>query len=343
VKARIISRGELPPAGSVLANDVRGADGRIALGKGKTLVEEDVRRLSELPWSELHVLVIESGDLHEEEAGRLLAAAVAGEGVEPRPMSGGTFPLAARHRGLLELDAARLARVNGIEDLVVFALPHGYVASEGELIGRVKVVPFVTREERVASAAEIAAGGLLRVRRFGPLRVAALLDEAVDESLLARARRALEEKLAFFGSDLVSMQSIRGGAEGLSAALREALSSGAQLVLIAGGQPMDPLDRALVALERAGARMERQGVPAHPGTLLWLAYAGEVPILGAPSCGLFSKPTALDLLLPRLFTGDRLTRSQLGELGAGGLLTPEMAWRLPPYRAGGPRGVLDAQ
>src|SRR5205807_1916377 len=96
--------------------------------------------------------------------------------------------------------------------------------------------------------------------------------------------------------------------------------------------PMDPLDPALRALQAAGARMESHGVPAHPGTLLWLAYLSETPVVGAPSCGLFAKATALDLILPRLFTGERVTRAHLAALGAGGLLTREMSWRFPPYR-----------
>jgi hypothetical protein len=78
----------------------------------------------------------------------------------------------------------------------------------------------------------------------------------------------------------------------------------------------------------------------HPGTLLWLAYIGEVPVIGAPGCGLFSRPTAFDLLLPRLLAGERLSRAQLAELGGGGLLTREMAFRYPPYKAKGARGEL---
>ena len=131
--------------------------------------------------------------------------------------------------------------------------------------------------------------------------------------------------------------------DAVAAALRGALRSGAELVLLAGGNPMDPLDSALVALERAGGKIEKLGIPAQPGTLLWLAYAGTIPVIGAPSCGLFAKPTALDLLLPPLLTGERLSRAAVAALGAGGLITPELAWRLSPYRAKSPRGQLDPE
>jgi hypothetical protein len=333
MKARLLARGEPVAPGLVLAQEVRGADGRVALAKGRILSQAEARSVSAMPWSELHAVEMETGDVHEDEAGRRLAAAAAGEGVEVQPMSQGAWPLVARQRGLLELDEARLAQLNAIDDLVVYALPHHYIALEGELLGRAKIVPFVTREENLARAEAIAAGGLLRVKRFLPARTALVLQETIDEGALLRARRAIEEKLRFFGSELISV-----GRD-----LPMALSAGAQLVLIAGSRPMDPLDPALRALEGAGARLEKSGVPAHPGTLLWLAYLGEVPIIGAPSCGLFSKATALDLVLPRLLAGERLSREQLAGMGAGGLLTREMAFRFPPYRPTAGRGVLDGE
>jgi hypothetical protein len=335
--------GQSPDTGAVLAQNVPAADGCISLEKGRVLGADDVRRLAELSWTELHVIGMEPGDVHEEEAGRRLATAIAGEGVAVEPASAGAFPLVARHRGVLDFDPALLARLNEVDDLAVYARPPGSVAREGERIGGAKIVPFVTREERLAAAEGIAAGGLLRVRRFLPVRVAVLVEDTVEERVLSRARRALEEKLAFFGSELSTIERVRMATEAVAASLRGALRSGAELVLLAGGNPMDPLDSALLALDRVGAKMEKHGIPAQPGTLLWLAYAGTVPIIGAPSCGLFAKATALDLLLPPLLTGERLSRGAVAALGAGGLIAPEVAWRLSPYRAGSPRGQLDPE
>lgn len=343
MKVLRLQRGQLPEPGAVLAQNVLDGEGRVALDKGRVLGAEDAHRLAQLPWSELHVIAIEPGDIHEEEAGRRLATLLAGEGVSVDAASSGAHPLVARHRGVVELDAFRLARLNEIEDLAVYTRPGGYVAREGERIGGVKIIPFVTRRERLEAAERVAAGSTFRVRRFVPMRVAVLVEDAVEDRVLSRARRALDEKLAFFGSDPATVQRVRLATDAIGDALRKALDGSAQLIVIAGGNPMDPLDPALLALERVGARMEKHGIPAQPGTLLWLAYAGAVPIVGAPSCGLFAKATALDLLLPPLLTGERLSRAAVAELGAGGLITPEAAWRLAPYRGGTARGQLDPE
>jgi hypothetical protein len=343
MKVLRLQRGQLPEPGAVLAQNVLDGEGRVAFDKGRVLAAEDAHRLAELPWSELHVIAVEPGDIHEEEAGRRLATLLAGEGVSVDAPSSGAYPLVARHRGVVELDAFRLARLNEIEDLAVYTRPGGYVAREGERIGGVKIIPFVTRRERLEAAERVAAGSTFRVRRFVPMRVAVLVEDAVEDRVLSRARRALDEKLAFFGSDPVTVQRVRLATDAIADVLRKALDGSAQLIVIAGGNPMDPLDPALLALERVGARMEKHGIPAQPGTLLWLAYAGAVPIVGAPSCGLFTKATALDLLLPPLLTGERLSRAAVAELGAGGLISPEAAWRLAPYRGGTARGQLDPE
>jgi len=90
-----------------------------------------------------------------------------------------------------------------------------------------------------------------------------------------------------------------------------------------------------------GARMERHGAPAHPGSLLFLARWQDLPVLGMPTCGMFSQATTFDLVLPRLLAGEAIANAEIAALGHGGLLSREMAYRFPPYRAGAARGELE--
>lgn len=120
-----------------------------------------------------------------------------------------------------------------------------------------------------------------------------------------------------------------------------ALAAGAGVVLVAGTTAMDPLDPAFDAVQLLHGRLERVGVPAHPGSLLWLARIGDVPVIGMPSCGLFSRATVFDLVLPRLLAGLPVDSAWLATLGHGGLLTRDVAARFPPYRPRQERGAVD--
>lgn len=335
MKTRRISRGEKLAAGMVLTRDTG------AFRKGRILAAADLASVESAAWTELDVLQLEAGDVHEDPAGRRLAAAVAGEGVAPGEMDGGSFPLVAQRRGLVEFDAGRLARINLIPDLAAYAHPRGYVAVEGDVVGRVKVVPFVTREDRLRRAEEIGGGSLLSVRAFLHLDGALLVHEQIADAALEKARRSFNEKLAFFGSRLATARAVPGTPEALAEAIRGEQRNGARLLVLAGSRSMDPQDPVLRALELSGARLERHGIPAYPGTLLWLAYLGDIPLVGAPSCGIFSRATSLDMLLPRLMAGDHMGAPELAELSAGGIISPETSYRLAPYKKGVPRGQLE--
>ena len=335
MKARRIERPEDLAPGLVLARDAG------KLRKGHVLGPADVATLRAAPFAALNALELEAGDLHEQEAGSRLARAAAGPGVEPGAMEAGSFPLVARSRGLLELQAEQMVQVNLIGDLAVYAHPPGTVVVEGDVIGRAKVVPFVTREEKVRRAEELCAGILLRVRPFVAMRGVLLVQEDLQESALERARRSFEEKLAFFGSSLGAARLVPGAPETLVEALREEVRSGARLIVVAGSRSMDPLDPVMRAIEAAGARLEKHGVPAYPGTLLWLAWLGDAAIVGAPGCGIFSRASALDFVLPLLMTGARVGAEELAGLSVGGIVTPENSLRLAPYRKGISRGQLE--
>ncbi len=83
---------------------------------------------------------------------------------------------------------------------------------------------------------------------------------------------------------------------------------------------MDRYDIAPRAVSRAGGVVVCFGAPVDPGNLLMLAYHGSVPILGAPGCARSPKENIVDLALPRLLVGDRLTAADVVAWGHGGLL-----------------------
>jgi hypothetical protein len=54
--------------------------------------------------------------------------------------------------------------------------------------------------------------------------------------------------------------------------------------------------------------------------LLLLAYRDTLPIIGAPGCIKSRATNVVDLILPRLLIGERVTRADVLALAEGGLL-----------------------
>jgi molybdenum cofactor cytidylyltransferase len=107
----------------------------------------------------------------------------------------------------------------------------------------------------------------------------------------------------------------------VAAAITELRAAGAELLIIAGETSiMDRDDVTPQGIRLAGARIEHYGAPVEPGNLLLLAYLDSLPVLGAPGCVRSRDTNIVDLLLPRLLAGQRVTRRDIVELGHGGLL-----------------------
>lgn len=357
MRARVVIRSEAAPkdlVGVTLTRDLNDPSGARAFGKGHVVRAEDVEALFALGWDRLHVIEREPGEIQEDEAGPRLAKAAAGigagaadestNGVAVGSVSGGHWPMTATRRGLLRVDADRLARANRVEGVCIYTLYDGQIVDAGELVARAKITPFVIDERNVVEVERIAreAGALVRVLAFRPLRVAAVVQETLGERALVRFRDTLAEKVAWFGARLLEPAFAEASDDALADAVRRAVDEGAEVVIIAGARAMDPLDPAFGALEKLGVRLDRFGIPAHPGSLFWSARLGEVPVLGMPRCGLFSRATSFDLVLPRVLAGEEASSAELASFAHGGLITKDTSFRLPRYRAAAARGEMEA-
>jgi hypothetical protein len=327
--------------GWVPCHDVRDAQSRLVVRKGARLDRPAAERLVAASRAEAHFLEIEAGDLHEDPAGERLGQAVAGAGVRVRDSAGGQWALVSEARGLLRVAVETLAEVNALEGISVYTLFDGQVVDRGDVVAKAKVTPLVIPEATLRDAElRVRDTGLVIVRPFQPRPVGAVAPEGLESRGRSRFEHVLREKLGWLGSPLVRLTFAKADAEVLARELEGCVAAGAEIVVAAGANALDPLDPLFGAVERLGGRFVRRGVPAHPGSLLWLAWLDRIPVLGMPSCGMFSQATLFDLLLPRMLAGEIIGSADLAALGHGGLLSREMAFRFPPYRADQDRGAV---
>ncbi len=281
----------------------------------------------------------EPGDVHEDDAAARLARAAGGPGVELRAPRQSRIDLAAAWDGVLQVRAVSLRLVNAIDPLEVFTLFHGQAVIRGQVVASIKVAPHLVAEEALRAGERIAGeqGPLIEVRPYRAQDVAAIAMETIPPDALERFERGARAKLEALGSRFVGATVIPDdhpgiAAERVGAALDElAGRRGLRVLLVGGVSAGDPLSPFWDALVRRGGTLLRRGVPAHPGSMIWIAALGETQLLGLPTCGMFSFATAADLVLPRLLTGERLTAEALADMGHGGLLTKDMRFRFPAY------------
>lgn len=321
--------------GSILAADARGRDGHIVLRKGTLLGEEHHAVLLGLAGSELHLVDLDDGELPQEEVARRLAHALAGPGTLVDAPQQGQSRLRAAWRGLLRVDGASIRRLNALPGVLCFTLPDAQVVLEGDEVAGVKGASLATPERVVATAEAIAreAGPVLSVAAFARRSVAVVVTERLEARGRALVAEAVRRKVEWYGSALVGVSEVAHAVEPVARQLRADRERGA-LILVSGANALDPLDPVLVATASLGGAVLRTGVPAHPGSMVWVASLGSATVLGVATCAGFGRNTSLDLVLPRVLAGEDPARA-VDELGYGGLVEgPRAAWRFPPYERG---------
>jgi hypothetical protein len=287
--------------------------------------------------AELHLLWLDEGDVGEDAAAVRIAAAVAGPGTFARPPVESQARLVSAWRGLVEVDVRALAAVNAVDGVTVFTVPDGLHVDAGRTLAGVKITPLAIDEwsleqaERAALSADGDAG-IVRVRPFLPLRVAAIVRQQLTDDARERFERSLGMRSAWFGGSVEPVRYVDDSPEQVRQALADAART-ADIVLAVGVASVDPLDVTWQSLIAAGATAVRRGLPMHPGSSYWIAELLGRPVIGVASCGMFSRRSALDLLIARLHAGLSLDPAYLASLGHGGLLGKEAAWRIPPYEA----------
>jgi molybdenum cofactor cytidylyltransferase len=236
---------------------------------------------------------------------------------------------------MLRLNPAAVDRINAQEGVLLVCAEPNRPVDTGTTVAVVKCAPVLMPRKTVRAVEQIARelGPVVEVIPFQTMRVAFTAPaDRLRGGAFEHAHSALAHALEWYGSRLDVIVASEATPEAMADTYRQACDHGVELILAAGAAATDPLDLVFDALHMAGGEVLQIGIPAEPGTACWIGRLGSTGVLGLASCELFGRPGALDLILPRLLSGERLDRDLVRGLGVGGLLLGPS--RLAPYHAG---------
>jgi molybdenum cofactor cytidylyltransferase len=332
--------GEVPIAeaeGAILAHSLR--LGTAALKKARVLSRADLDLIAAAGLSQIVVARLELGDVGEDQAARQVAAAVAGQGIEPAAPFTGRANLFARARGLLVFDRKRLDRLNLVDEAITLGtLPPFAVVEPRMMVATVKIIPFAAPAEAVEQCVRLAREQepLLRVAPFAPRSVGLIQTRlpGLKESILDKTREVTERRLEALGCRLVVEERCGHATAELAPLIRDALGHGVDILLIHGASAiLDRRDVIPAAIVAADGRIDHFGMPVDPGNLLLLGHVGEHAVLGLPGCARSPKINGFDWVLERLVAGLPVGPGEIMRMGSGGLLAEIPSRPLPRAQA----------
>lgn len=310
--------------GAILAHKLYDDRGKLIFNKGHVLTAADIPILRQHRLDRITVMRLDAADLHEDLAAERIGRAVAGSNVSWRAPGVGRANLTAAKRGVLHVNVPALELLNNIYDGMTIATLRTYtLVNPGEMVALVKVVPFGVPAARVVDVERIAESNaaVLRVLPLQSKRVALIVSgtEATRDRLIRSFYNPVKKRIEGWGSQLLSPTFVRHNEMSIAAAI-QAHATADMIIIASISAIIDREDLVPSALRRAGGSITLHGVPVDPGSLLMMGYLGEAPVVGAPGCIKSPKTNVIDWILPRLLSGERLTRANLVSMGHGGLL-----------------------
>ncbi len=313
-----------------------------AFRKGHTVCNDDICHLQKLGKNHLYLIDLEDDEIHENQAASLLAKRLAGRGIvwrdDPKE---GKIGLHAAFDGLLSVDTAALAAFNMVDEVMCATLHSHTLVKKGELVAATRAIPLIMKRAPIERAAAIAAqhGGVVSVNSLRKAKAGLVITggEVYQGLIEDKFAPILSAKITDLGSEVIEIVFAPDDVEMIIEAIRTLLDKGCDLLLLSGGMSVDPDDVTRTAIRRVGADEVYYGAAALPGAMFLTAYiGGEIPLIGVPACGLHHRITVLDLVLPRILSGEKVGKKELAFFGHGGLCKdcPECAYPLCPFGKG---------
>lgn len=314
--------------GTKLAHDITeirpGEFKGAAFQRGHTVCNEDLCHLQKIGKNNLYLIDLDEDEIHENQAAAILAAGLAGDGIEWRnePREGKIQLFAARE-GLFSVNTASLAAFNMVDEVMCATLHDHTLVQKGALVAATRAIPLVMKRTPVERAAAIAQqnGATLSVKELRKATVGLVItgNEVFHGLIEDRFAPVLSDKVTALGSKVDGIAFAPDDEKLIIKAIGNHLERGCDLIMLSGGMSVDPDDVTRSGIRRAGASEMHYGAAVLPGAMFLAAYIGDVPLLGVPACGLHHRITVLDLVLPRLLAGEKIGKAELAFLGHGGL------------------------
>lgn len=305
--------------GHVLAHSVQA--GAVRLRKGQVLTEADIVALCDADITRVTVARMGAGDLDENAAATMLADALGAHGFEITAPFTGRVNLSAPGAGVLRVDADAVQALNAVDEAITLAtLPDFARLAASALVATIKIIPYGVPRASIEAAIAALHPPVLRFHPFRMRRADLILTRTpgMKESLMAKAEAVTGARLSGIGMDLGQVVHVDHTQDAAAQAMRAA---GGDMVLILGASATsDRADVIPAALEQAGGRVDRFGMPVDPGNLLMLGALAGRPVVGLPGCARSPALNGADWVLERLAAGLNVTGADIARMGVGGLL-----------------------
>jgi molybdenum cofactor synthesis domain-containing protein len=294
---------------------------RRAFKRGHIIAEKDIDQLHNLGKHSIFIWDDNSPEIHEDEAATTVAPLVAGKNIRfDEEPSEGKISFYAACDGLFKVDTERLCRINSLEIPSLPTLHHNFPVGKDKQVAAFRIIPLTCERSIVEQVVSNLDSPLISVQPYLYKKAGIIVtgnevfEGRIKDAFVPRITRILNH----FKVEVVKTTVLPDDREKISATIEDYLAS-CEIIFVTGGTSVDPDDVTVGALLDAGVKYEIKGNPIQPGNNFTIGYKGDAVVCAVPAAALFFRATALDVFLPRLLAGEKISREDFHKSGHGGL------------------------
>ena len=291
--------------------------------KGHVIREEDIPKLLDIGKEHIYVWEPKKGQLHENDAAIRVKDLVLGQGCYiSEEIKEGKIDFFANTQGIVKINKELILKLNLLGEIIVSTIHNNTPVKKGEKIGATRVIPLIIDEKKILEAEKIIKEKIISVEEIKPKK--AVLITTGNEVYKGRIKDAflpvMKEKLEHYGSEIVKQIILPDNKEMITENILKVIEEDkVDMIICTGGMSVDPDDVTPSAIKDCNGEIVTYGAPVLPGAMFLLAYYKNIPILGVPSCAMYSKRTIFDLVLPRILADEKLSFEDIARFGNGGM------------------------
>ena len=318
--------------GSILAQSYSLSERR--LSKGTHVSKAIVELLNRENVKTILCAVPHAGDMHEDTAAKAISNAIDRKQIYAEEASTGRVNFKTPELCIVRYNRELIKKINLVNESIAFSIvEHNQLLAKNDLIATLKIIPFFASKIYVERVVAL-------LSKYEIFKIHRLEEKKVDfiqtyynwqkRSIFKATSNVTRSRLDALGCLLEKETLIPHDHESLCSEIKSSLDSGAQVLLISGASAItdrsDYIPRAILSV---GGEIIQYGLAVDPGNLLLIGQIGSTTVIGMPGCARSPKLNGFDWVLQLLMANIPITKEELADMGAGGLLMEIASRPLP--------------